>query len=1030
MIEVQILEYVYGTSGQNLINLNNATFNTSATYPWKQLSSTSAKIVNQATGAKYLSPVTGLMTKGKDYTISATVVDYTGSGGDIGFSSVDTSGAGNGVGGSARRSSNGSISHTFSASGFQNVKIFSGSNGGGTLTNMKLIPVSSVEWEESIVGALDVGSSEDFPLALTFSIADARNLDNRTGTYSKSFNIPATKNNNRILKTSYNPGSITSSSENIHTTKPCRIIVDGVYSITGLFQLTAVGQSSSPSYYSCVFYGDNVSWASSIDTKLLRNLAVRGGSDGSGWDLLNGKIGTGLELTYASITAAWDAVNATDTMPYGGVVATNTTPVVYPNCSYGDKNETGECKTQQLLKTATEANGWSATKTGNWGWDGNGNPYGTPEPTLDWRPGIFIYDIIKQIFAQEGYNVSSLFMETPMFKSLIMLLPNFRYSNTDFRVNTHSAGGTFIPIAQIKHATDLSPVLQPASSDWTNHTLRFNLHGAYNENNVYDNTIYDDSTGYFTTTEAGFYDISAENLGVSIKTMCDGTATNVKLAYVKLNLEIQTKGESSWNKLIDSYAVNNVTYPDCSNFNHSGAPDSPPNTHDFPILSTERRFLNKGDKVRFLVKVKTTNVESTAETIGYDMTFWGGSPYQYQDFFNTWYYGAGSEGAINFQFHGEEGAFGQTYDLKNVIDTESTQMGFIKGIIHCFNLYMTTNVANKTVYIEPFDDFFEEPNSAVDWTGKVDLSQNQEDKWVESDLSREVIFKYKSDSSDKVVENKGIVYWDGVLDTYPYREFLGSDYKTGVTKFENPFFAGTWDANDGDIASANGGCQGRCPVVPSSGVLWGECDGNILPRGCGECRPPKGNNFLPRILTYLRDDSSPTGSSSRWYTEVELWTNQRDFITTGIPTAWSGATINYPIMARAFCVDSKPNMNNITPVLTYGTVRRSYWNPASPNSNYTMSYYKGLYQTYYEKMMDMLRTTNRIKIIYLNLRISDIMNLDLKKLVYIDGYYYRINRVIDYQPNNNNTTQVELLLWKTVGTKVADAAPGFENPWT
>ena len=41
---------------------------------------------------------------------------------------------------------------------------------------------------------------------------------------------------------------------------------------------------------------------------------------------------------------------------------------------------------------------------------------------------------------------------------------------------------------------------------------------------------------------------------------------------------------------------------------------------------------------------------------------------------------------------------------------------------------------------------------AVDWTSKIDLSKVQEDKWANTDLKREFIFKYKTDSNDKKVE--------------------------------------------------------------------------------------------------------------------------------------------------------------------------------------------------------------------------------------------------------------------------------------
>ena len=140
---------------------------------------------------------------------------------------------------------------------------------------------AAVDFNKSIIGNLDVGSSEDFPLALTFAIADIRSLDARTGTYSKTFKIPATKNNNKILKGVYYSEAFIEGNT-YPTEKDCRILVDNSYSVIGKIQLTAVGKASSPSYYSCVFYGNNIDWASSLNTKLLKDLSVLEGADGSG----------------------------------------------------------------------------------------------------------------------------------------------------------------------------------------------------------------------------------------------------------------------------------------------------------------------------------------------------------------------------------------------------------------------------------------------------------------------------------------------------------------------------------------------------------------------------------------------------------------------------------------------------------------------------------------------------------------------------------------------------------------------------
>ena len=78
MITIQLLDYVYGSDTQNLVDVRYPTLNGSASYRWEVLTSTAVKIANQTSGTKYLSPVSGKMTKGVEYKISATVSGYTG----------------------------------------------------------------------------------------------------------------------------------------------------------------------------------------------------------------------------------------------------------------------------------------------------------------------------------------------------------------------------------------------------------------------------------------------------------------------------------------------------------------------------------------------------------------------------------------------------------------------------------------------------------------------------------------------------------------------------------------------------------------------------------------------------------------------------------------------------------------------------------------------------------------------------------------------------------------------------------------
>ena len=107
---------------------------------------------------------------------------------------------------------------------------------------------------------------------------------------------------------------------------------------------------------------------------------------------------------------------------------------------------------------------------------------------------------------------------------------------------------------------------------------------------------------------------------------------------------------------------------------------------------------------------------------------------------------------LDITLNSEEVDYGQTYDLDKVINKDYKQIDFVKGIAHAFNLKMTTDETTRTVNIEPFNTFYKDYADAIDWTYKLDRSRQIEDKWIQSDLKRDVVFQYKPDSKDKKVE--------------------------------------------------------------------------------------------------------------------------------------------------------------------------------------------------------------------------------------------------------------------------------------
>jgi len=77
------------------------------------------------------------------------------------------------------------------------------------------------------------------------------------------------------------------------------------------------------------------------------------------------------------------------------------------------------------------------------------------------------------------------------------------------------------------------------------------------------------------------------------------------------------------------------------------------------------------------------------------------------------------------------------------------QVSFLKAVKHLFNLRFFVDRNNKTVRIEPHDDFF--TTNEKDWTEYID-NENPEQMPIANDYASSIVFKFKDDSSDTAME--------------------------------------------------------------------------------------------------------------------------------------------------------------------------------------------------------------------------------------------------------------------------------------
>jgi len=961
-VKIEILDYNYG-AGDNLVNVNAAT----PVAGWTANNSTSASWDGSGGGITYLSGISSQsLVIGATYNLFFNITGKTGTS-DMGFSTSS------GVPIAARSSVNGSFSFTFVATGTSFPDLFGRNTNTGTISSIVITDASVIDWDKSIVGELDVTDHSDFPIALTFQISDFRDLTSTSGDYSKTFKIPATKNNNNLLKHLYIPNI--NSDNKVTDKKPCRILFNNLYSLVGLIQVDGVGgYGETPSYYSCVFFGSNLSWADKIQDTYMNTID---------W----GANGEGLTYNKNSIVDTWDDIDCT----------TSDSPIVYPVTSYGDYNALGTARTIQLLDTITDALGYIATKVGYYGFNDAGTDYGTPSPVADWRPSVFVKTTLDKIFSTIGYKINSAFMSTDMFKKLVWLLPNFKYNNPDDRTIQYGYGNRFTGEGLI--STETATASNGNTFVSTFFTINLNDSSDFVLDSTTANTGWDAATGVFTVQEYGEYKIKLDNLGIYWDNLSgSGSSSTTTVDFVKLSLQIQTVGQSSWNT---------ISYHQSSLFSASTNNNTINGTINFGSLEITR-FFNKDDELRLIYEVSMNCNAGSSNSTSLDFHLFGSStPTSATNSSNA---NATYTIAIDPLFV----EYGQTYDLSEVMNTDYKQIDFIKGIAHAFNLQMTTDESTKTINIEPFDTFYKPYADAIDWTYKLDRSKETSDKWLQSDLKRTLVFKYKNDSADSKVKNRGEQFFHKIEDEYPYKETLPNTFKKGDSTFENPFFAGTYNGKDQDTTFVVG------VDTAYSGVLWTE-DFSVNELG----RPVKGYDFLPRLLYWNKYSPSNSNIFSPKQAVVQTWSS-----VTKVVKAWSGlpSSAGYGIYPQATMINRD---STISPNLAYGNVWvRDYDDDTGVYTSYQVG--KGLYDTYYRNMIEGLKRSPRLRTVSVSLNTTDIVNLDFKKLVYIDGVYWRVNKIIDFKPNKNESTKVELIEWFQIG-EFSATSPMFgssgDNDW-
>jgi hypothetical protein len=611
----------------------------------------------------------------------------------------------------------------------------------------------------------------------------------------------------------------------------------------------------------------------------------------------------------------------------------------------------------------------------------------------DLQPAYYVKNMLKRIFNGIGYTIDSSFIETDHFSRLLNTFPFLSNSAVDDGIHYSSMQSREMSDWQTIETTGLGSL----TTNWTTVIL--------NKNEGDNSNSYDNATGVWTCQKAGQYSVNAQ-CGFRMYLTSDAASECTRYISGSCDWEWNSSNPSdAWGyaSRVKATTSSGSSYLGTTSSGW-GSPTLRPldwgqvGCWDTPnsnlIIPPDSVVLGVGD-----------TIELQARFIGQNLT--GCDPQVETMIGNS--SGAASYGNIlpqmSITFDDTSPKLGGNVPYNNILPCGVSQTDYIKSISQLFNLYFTTDVQSKTVYIEPFNKFFKPKESSSDWNMKVDLSKDIVDDY-DIGLKRELTVGYKEDNSDvfqKEQNFKSNIYGK-TTKLYSYNENLGDNYESGKVDIINPIFSSStqvWDNDAHDDSTTS-----KAPVLIPN--LWNEDCYSGIGLGNNQWRPSEIiGSFVPRIFYYC------------WENSVSYTTIPSGLVANsgGTQTYWSrifsngNAYQNQTTYPRATFVDWEERLHSATqrPSLSFND--ELFTAPGQTNVNAV----PGLYTIYYKNMIEQLKQAPRIRNVYINLKISDILNLDLRELVYLDESWWRINRISEFSPANNESTKVELIQWLEVG---------------
>jgi hypothetical protein len=544
------------------------------------------------------------------------------------------------------------------------------------------------------------------PFPLTFSISDIKDLTARKGNNSKTIKLPGTARNYQLmiqvfsLSASEVDSNIGSTLMNFDPSVriPARYYNEGLLEFQGVAQLTACTLQDKNWTFEIILISETIDYIGRLSKVKLSEL------DMSDYNHL---------YTRANQVSNWAGNIEVNGVTTPNVVAGNYTGLGY----YYGMIDYGFARSL--------ANQFAVDQI---------------------PPQIFVYDILKRAFDYCGLSWSSTFLETQLFKRLLLAFEGGELPQID---STASAAGSVVSTENNDASGNLMYLFfVGVLNNWTDQ---------YQYDPVDVIVTSDPATQMQSTTSALFV---AESEG----TFTVNYYGDHQLVFVLSNANepVSLNYELQLFVFVDNAIISSDTV-------YNGYLDQQTGTVNLSISFTYSRdiYLLINQALRFEIKLSVTNINS----VGVDAA-------PYMDVTLT-------SAGVNLDIIKKIQSLtaGSLVSMSTFLPQMDAGV-FFKGIVTMFNLYVKPNVDDPSVMeIEPLNDFYNDSNDAVNWSYIVDRSK--EINVVPTINYAAKAYRFMFDTDDDYFNNK---YRTDINKNYgDFQINSQNQFATSDTEFKLPF---------------------------------------------------------------------------------------------------------------------------------------------------------------------------------------------------------------------------------------------------